>query len=209
MMHLSWTDLAARLKSPHAVRERGNVMRFLARQPERCFLMPLDLRANWLFRVIPPPEGASLSGRSPERIADARDAYRFWRPSALLLWFWPWTPAAQHLLLLGLAGSVLADLSLRDFRKIPFTCSYLPGKSKAHLVFWFGIIPLVFVIQGAVGLEQRAMANTVTTFAWPLFWSSPRSRRAGSPMPARHADRTQTQFEETPSDELVALGLNG
>jgi len=58
-------------------------------------------------------------------------------------------------------GSILADISLTGFRKIPFTCSYLPGKSKVHMVFWFGVIPVVIALDNAAELEQRALANPV------------------------------------------------
>jgi len=79
--------------------------------------------------------------------------------AALLLWFWPWTPAVEHLLVLGILNSFLADISLTGFRKIPFTCSYLLGKSKVHMVFWFGVIPVVIALDNAVELEQRALAS--------------------------------------------------
>ena len=127
----------------------------------------------------------------------------------MLLLFWPWVQVAEHLLLLGLVGSLLVDLSLKGFRKIPFTCSYLPGKSKAHLVFWFGIIPLVIAIQYAVEQEQRAMANPLRF--WCVAVALGAAAFAARSVTNRSADRSElgTQFEEFPSDELVQLGLNG
>ena len=207
MLHLTWTDLVARLKPPLLF---ASVVMLCASwlATRTVFSMPLDLRANWLFRVMPAPEGASCLA-AVRRALLTLAILPVLAAFALLLWFWPWTPVAEHLLLLGLTGSVLADLSLRDFRKIPFTCSYLPGKSKAHLVFWFGIIPLVFVIQEAVELEQRAMANTMiyACAAVILGIAALGARRFANASAIRN--QPQTQFEETPSDELVALGLNG
>jgi hypothetical protein len=93
---------------------------------------------------------------------------------------------------------------LRGFRKIPFTCSYLPGKSKAHLVFWFGIIPAIFTIHKVVDLEMRAMASPWAYGGMLLGIGAIAAAvgRMGEPEP-------EIQFEETPADELVGLGLDG
>jgi hypothetical protein len=171
--------------------------------------LPLDLRANWLFRVTPTPGGAVRL--SPVRGALlAISVFPVWAASAaLLFWFCPWMIAAEHLLLLGLLGLVLVDASLKGFGKIPFTCSYLPGKSKVHMVFWFGIIPLVVAIQQAAELEQRAMSS-------PLGYSAMVVTLGAVAFAARRltnmsANRSgpEVQFEESASDELVGLGLNG
>lgn len=115
-----------------------------------------------------------------------------------------WAEAAQHLLLLALIGSILADASLKEFRKIPFTCSYLPGKTKSHLVFWFGIIPLVVAIQYAAQWEQRAMAS-------PLVYSGVAGALCAVAFTARkiaNASAGEILFEEFASDELIGLGLS-
>jgi hypothetical protein len=115
---------------------------------------------------------------------------------------------AEHLLVLGLLGSLLADISLRGFRKIPFTCSYLPGKSKIHMVFWFGIFPVVLAIHKSAQLEQRALAS-------PLSYWAMASALAVASIAARlvadtSANRSEPEirFEESASDELIGLGLN-
>jgi hypothetical protein len=171
------------------------------------FSLPLDLRANWLFRTTPSPEGLSCLS-AVRRALLVLAVLPVLLATALLLLFWPWTLVAEHLLLLGLLGSLLADLSLKGFRKIPFTCSYLPGKSKAHLVFWFGIIPLVVAIGQAAEVEQRAMASPLS------YWAVAVTMGAAA-LVARRVTNTgvegsapETQFEESPSDELVGLGLN-
>jgi len=126
----------------------------------------------------------------------------------LLLWFWPWTPAAGHLLLLGLLGSILADLSLKGFRKIPFTCSYLPGKWKVHMVFWFGIIPLVIAINEAVEWEQRVLARPLSY--WLVAAALGVAAFAARKFTDASVNRSglDIQFEESASDELIRLGLN-
>jgi hypothetical protein len=168
------------------------------------FSLPLDLRANWLFRATPSPEGASCLS-AVRRALLTLVVVPVLSATAVLLVFWPWTLVAEHLLLLGLLGSVLADVTLVGFRKIPFTCSYLPGKSKAHLVFWFGIIPLVVAVAQAVELEQRAMANPLV-YAWV---AAAMGAAAFAARRVANMSAPQSQFEELPSDELVTLSLNG
>jgi hypothetical protein len=205
-MHLTGADIVHRVNIPMLV---SSVLMLCASWlgTRTVFSLPLDLRANWLFRVTPPP-GAAVCLSAVRHALLALSVLPIWAASAaLLLWFWPWTQAAEHLLLLGLLGSVLADISLYGFGKIPFTCSYLPGKSKIHLLFWFGIIPLVIVIHKAAGLEQLAMAG-------PLGYSVMAALLGAAAFAARRvtnisANRSgpETQFEETASDELIVLGL--
>jgi hypothetical protein len=51
-------------------------------------------------------------------------------------WFQPCRQVVAHLAILALLGWILAELCLIGFYKVPFTCSYLPGKSNIQLVFW-------------------------------------------------------------------------
>lgn len=99
------------------------------------FGMPLQLEANWIFRTtaLPGPREILTAVR---RSFMVQSVVPVWVVSAIvLLSVAPWRIAAGHLIALGLLGTILADLSLGGFQKIPFTCSYLPGKSPAHRAF--------------------------------------------------------------------------
>jgi hypothetical protein len=65
---------------------------------------------------------------------------------------------AEHLAVLALVASILADLSLITLSKIPFACSYLPGKLNLQYSFWaffISILPLFEFTQ----YEQPALAH--------------------------------------------------
>jgi hypothetical protein len=207
-MHLTWIDILQRVNGPMLV---SSVLMLCASWLgiRTVFSLPLDLRANWLFRVTPAPGGAGRLSAVRRALLALSVLPVLAASAALLLWFWPWTPAAEHLLVLGLLGSLLADFSLKGFRKIPFTCSYLPGRSKVHMVFWFGIIPLVVAIHKAAELEQRAMANPLSYWAMAVTLGA--AAFAARRFTNRSANRSgpEIQFEESASDELVRLGLNG
>ena len=148
VMRLTGEDLLHRMNTPMLV---ASIILLCAAWlgPRTVFALPVELRANWLFRVTPAPDGRSTR-TATRRALLAVSAMPVTAISTVLLWwFWPWTAAVGHAFVLGLTGCILVDLSLRDFRKIPFTCSYLPGKSKAHMVFWFAIIPAIFAIHKA------------------------------------------------------------
>jgi hypothetical protein len=204
-MHLTWMDTLQRVSFPMLV---SSVVMLCASWlgTRTVFSLPLDMRANWLFRVIP-AAGSAATVTAVRRALLALSVLPVVAVSAaLLLWFWPWPAVWEHLVVLGLLGSVLADVSLRDFRKIPFTCSYLPGKSKAHLVFWFGIIPLVILIHKGAGVEQRAMASPLSYAAMAATLGS--AALAARWVTDRGASSTELQFEVSGSDELIGLGLN-
>ena len=69
--------------------------------------------------------------------------------------------AATHLAILGLLGAIVAEVCLQGFQKIPFTCSYLPGKTNIHVTFVFSVMVLLQFLAYCAGLELRAMAHPV------------------------------------------------
>jgi hypothetical protein len=123
------------------------------------FSMPLDLRANWVFRVTPVRGGpACLAAR--RRSLFVLSVVPVWAGSAaVFLTIWPWWPAVGHLAFLGLVGALLVEISLGGIQKIPFTCSYLPGKSNFHMTFWLCIGVIIGIVIQCAELERRALAN--------------------------------------------------
>jgi hypothetical protein len=208
MMHLSWMDILRQVNFPILV---ATVVMLCAwwLGARTAFSLPLDLRANWVFRVTP-PAGSRACLASVRRAMLVLSVLPVLAISAaVLLWFWPFAIVVKHLLLLGLLGSVLVDLSLKDFRKIPFTCSYLPGKSKVHMIFWLGVIPVVIAIHKTARLELEAMRDALS---YGAMLAGVAAAAVGARWIAnRNANRAETEmrFEDTPSDELVMLGLNG
>jgi uncharacterized membrane protein HdeD (DUF308 family) len=79
--------------------------------------------------------------------------------AAVLLSLWPWRQAAAHLAVLAFLGIVLAEFSFDSTQKIPFACSYLPGKSNLHLTFWLWIVLIFVGIVAAAVNERKAFEN--------------------------------------------------
>jgi hypothetical protein len=77
------------------------------------------------------------------------------------------------------------------------------------MLFWFGIIPLVVAIHNAAELERRAMSHPLSYGAMvftlgAIAFAARRltNRRASENGPG-------IQFEESASDEMIELSLNG
>lgn len=119
--------------------------------------MPLTLRANWIFRMTE-IRGVTDYLSAIRRTFFVLAAIPAWLLMAVLFLFrWPTWRIAGHLLLLALVGMIVVELSLYGFHKLPFTCSYLPGQSKVHVVFW-GCL-LVWVPLVAARFEMRMLSK--------------------------------------------------
>jgi hypothetical protein len=120
----------------------------------------------------------------------------------VFLSIWPWRPAVIHVLALGLLGIVLAEISLRKFFKIPFACSYLPGKSRINMAV-LGYLGLVLPIVTVARIE-RALLRDWTGCAVLL------GVLASCAILARWWATVDQplQFEDVPDSEIFALDLH-
>jgi len=169
------------------------------------FSLPISLTANWMLRI-------SQLFPSWRYIAATRHALLcltvlpVWITAALLsLHFRPWPQVAGHLIVLALLGSILADLSLIGFYKVPFTCSYLPGKVNIQFVFWGSLILFLTLSLTGARYELAALHNPVR-FAWMVIalGSMAACLRAFNRYRARDAE---IYFEEVPAEVITSLRL--
>ena len=170
------------------------------------FSMPLDLRANWIFRL------AEVRGMTQYLAAIRRPLFVLalapvWASSAaLLLSVWPWRQAAGHLAVLALWGTILAYLCLYGFKKIPFTCSYLPGKSYIHMVFLSSMGILLLILKG-VEVERRALQEPASYAKMLLILSIAATFARWRTVAMEKSEELALQFEETPPAAVFVLGL--
>jgi len=177
-----------------------------------AFSMPIDLRANWIFRVMPVRGGSGTRAAVRLTLFTLAVAPVWLIAAAVLFRMWPWRQAAGHLAMLGLLGIVVAETCLESYRKIPFTCSYLPGKTHFHIAV---IIYVMFALELGTGAEMeqaallgdhRNLAIMLTIFAiaagllrWPPVWLGSR--------PADSLEE-EIEFEDVPAPVVMSLGLN-
>jgi hypothetical protein len=170
------------------------------------FSVPLGLHANWIFRMteIRGPGEYLTAIRRPLFVLAVAPV---WCISAVyFLSIWPWRPAVSHLVILGIWGMILAWISLHGFQKIPFTCSWLPGKSVVHMVC-LAALGVLFLIGRLAAFERRALddpvayAKLLAIFALAVVvvrWRTVAQARS---------EESFVQFEELPPPAVMALGL--
>jgi CubicO group peptidase (beta-lactamase class C family) len=170
------------------------------------FSIPLDLKANWIFRLMHPAAVAECLAAS-RRALYGMALLPVWLVMAAIFFLaWPWRQAAGHLLVLLLLGAITAELMLYGFEKIPFTCSYLPGKSYFHMAA-IAFLGLVFLINKGYPLERSALEDGRLYLAMIAVLLI-----AGGAARWRTAARAQSndatlQFEEEQDPLILGLGL--
>jgi hypothetical protein len=113
------------------------------------FSLPAELRANWVFQL------SEADGRK-ECLSGVRKAMFFFGilplftalfPVYILLW--GWSTAVFHAFFDTVLSLLLIELLLIKFHKIPFTCSYLPGKANITalwFVYWLGFATYAYTM---------------------------------------------------------------
>jgi hypothetical protein len=102
--------------------------------------IPIALRANWIFQLTQIHTPAVYL-RAIRCTLLGLSILPIWLlVSVMMLWQFPVWATLVHLLALLIVGLVLVDIPLLSLHKLPFACSYLPGKGQLHMIFWIGVI---------------------------------------------------------------------
>jgi len=133
-----------------------------------AFEMPVDLRANWIFRIS--LEHRWTEAREVSRRVLLVFSLSWLAPTCFLLTllFWGWVAALLHTAIFILCTVALVELSLFKFRKIPFTCAYPPFKSHSGVIalgYLFGFFVFTTYISQ---MEYWSLLS-----AWRTIWFVP------------------------------------
>ena len=119
------------------------------------FNFPAELRANWIFPVCD-------AGRCYLHLRAARKwivAMGLVPMASILLpvevLFAGWTGGPIHLSFALLLGVILMNLLMVWFRKIPFTCSYFPGKTAMAVMFFLYLAGFSIYAWTMADVERR------------------------------------------------------
>jgi hypothetical protein len=168
-------------------------------------VLPIEHRANWIFRMTEDPATRAEQMRAVDRLVT-------WCvvgvPVALavpLLWSSLGARSIAAVVVVALTGFIFAHAVLLDWRRIPFTASYLPGKRfAAHSLVVGGACYLLLIWAGgylalaAAADLRRALAIVVVmaSLGW-LF----RQRRLAA------WTRTPLMFEDELPDQPTLVQL--
>jgi len=169
--------------------------------------MPILLRANWIFRITERLEMAEYAA-AVRRTLFLIGVAPAWFFIAIALWsLWPLRLASEHLLVLVLFGCCLVEFSLSGFLKVPFTCSYLPGKANAHIMFWVAVLLLIPLANLAARVEfhmlNHAASGMLLIIVLGIVLASARWHTK-----TRATAAARLKFEDNPAPEVFALKLD-
>jgi hypothetical protein len=182
-------------------------MVFLAVPAIRLALsVPLDIRSNWIFRMT-----EDAAGRAEVVAANVRVVLALGVAIPLGL-FWPlqWLvlgiSSLGVVLIEAMIGWLLVEWLMADWCRIPFTCSYIPGKGfvphtfvKAVGSFLLFTSVSAIVLRGCVGRPRAVFVLALILGAAAGALSVQRARRA------RLTDLT---FEDALPTDVTPLRLN-
>jgi len=169
--------------------------------------IPISLPANWIFRVTE-VRPAHLYQR----------AVRFsWLTlgvtpillilSEAFLASYPWPQVLGHLVTMLFLGMLLVELCLYTFQKIPFTCSYLPGKANIHFAFWACLLFFIRLLKEGANLESRMLGHRMSCMLMILFLAVIAAGTRGLTKVSMNPAK-ELEFEEANIPVIVSLKLN-
>jgi hypothetical protein len=121
------------------------------------FAFPVSLRANWVFRLHQ-VQAASVYLRATHRALVVFTVIPVCVVSAICGLIWePAGASMEHVALLGLYGTLVADLCLYGNSKLPYTCSYLPGTAQLPFLFWGGVLLFIPMTDAWARTEQQIL----------------------------------------------------
>jgi hypothetical protein len=167
--------------------------------------LPISLNANWVLRT-------SQLRATSKYIAATRCALlagavvpMLCVTALLALNYRALQQVAGHLVMLALFGVLFVELALIKFDKVPFTCSYLPGKANVQVIFWGAVI--VWIILGVTAgtfemgalHDGRKFAEMAAVLALMIAAVGAYNRV--------HARSATLYFEEVEPEFVTRLGL--
>jgi hypothetical protein len=172
-----------------------------------AFALPASLQSNWVFRITAVHRPAAYFAAVRKSMYTLAAAPVWIICAILYLAIWPTRPALEHLAILLVTGALFVEKALGRYRKIPFACSYLPGKANVHVsLYAYGIL-FWFLTDSGSRLEYWALersARFLTLFG-VLVAAAIWAYRRRAEFTASPGNRLQ--FEDLPRAEVFALDL--
>jgi hypothetical protein len=128
------------------------------------FEIPFTLHANWIFRFL--LDADSESPRSTARRLLLYLSLGWLLPLSFAAIYWRfglWT-ALLHALVLCVVAGLIIELSLLNFRKIPFTCSSPPFRSNSPVLAFAWVLGILLM---AIYIPQAEIV--AVQFPWVTF----------------------------------------
>jgi len=129
------------------------------------FAVPAELRANWVFQISDRGEARRCLKAVRKSMLTLGVVPLFALLLPLHVLFWGWRDAALHMLFSVVMSVLLVDVVLANFEKLPFTCSYLPGKANLKVSWPIYLFGFTTWVSALLALEYWMFQRPIR-FAW-------------------------------------------
>jgi hypothetical protein len=137
-----------------------------------AFAIPVTITANWVIRLREPGEiGAAMDG--------ALTAMLIWAVAPFVLVsvistgvLWGFGVASQHAVVTALLGWLLSEVLTFRLCKIPFTCTYMPGRSEVKTLWPFYFTAFTSFTYSMAELELQMLRRPVLIAAFIVIVSA-------------------------------------
>jgi hypothetical protein len=168
--------------------------------------VPLDLRSNWVFRMT-----EDVAGRTEVSAASVRIVLAFGVALPLALigpvqWWVLGRSAAGIIALEALMGWLVVEWVMADWCRIPFTCSYIPGKGFVPHMFVKAFAVYIFFTTATMLILRIALAVPLVGVFVALITGA--AAGALNLYRARHAPLTPLMFDDELPSDVNPLRLN-
>jgi hypothetical protein len=149
-----------------------------------AFQFPAELASNWLFRITEErwPEKSRRASRKRVLASGLLPALILFLPFEM--WRWGSGAGMFHIAFQLVTGALLIEVLFWSFDKVPFTCSYFPGKVNLALLssiylygfteYSFGMSDLEVSLEGRLLRSALFFAGAAAMLAL-LWWRNPRA----------------------------------
>ena len=129
------------------------------------FSLPVSLNANWILRTTQLRPTSKYISATRSTLLLFAVIPMLVVVALLALNYRPWEQVAGHLVLLALFGCAFVEFALVNFNKVPFTCSFMPGKANVQAVFWGAVVIWIMLTLLAGTVEISALQHLSKFFA--------------------------------------------
>ena len=172
------------------------------------FTVPAERRANWVFRIAGSADINEYMGgiRKAVILTGILPLFALLLPVYVVIW--GWRAASLHILFGCIVAYLLMDVLLAGFAKVPFTCSYVPGKANLKTCWWlyvgaFAVYFAFFTSFEYLILEQPSRMLWLLIFAAALKTCTYLYRRH------LEAEDFAIVFDEVPEPAVQTLNIQG
>jgi hypothetical protein len=124
------------------------------------FGIPVEIKANWAFRLHAPDEHmlAAVGGVRTALLLSVVIPIALAAGVAGTM-LWGVRIGSMHAIFTGALGVLLMDVLLAGLRKVPFACTYYPGRARARTMWPFYLAAFTIYAYSLAALELAAFAS--------------------------------------------------